>query len=206
MKKNLNVLAVVSAVLLAVGSSARAESDAVSQLKQKLATEIDASADASEAVKTFAKETLLPLCTNPVFVATVREQNSRGLTLDDIKKADEAWINAEEELPIHGELMGNKCADELRKVASANPAIAEAFVMDNQGANVGLNGLTSDYWQGDEAKWQNSYKEGQGGVDVGQNKLDRSSNQTMQQVSLPIVDENGQVIGAVTYGLAIDRI
>ncbi|NLS93339.1 MAG: hypothetical protein GXX96_14375 [Planctomycetaceae bacterium] len=78
--------------------------------------------------------------------------------------------------------------------------------MDNQGANVGQNQLTSDYWQGDEPKWQNSCKDGKGGIDVGENKLDKSSNRTMQHISLPIIDENGRAIGAVTYGLAVDSI
>lgn len=204
--KNLNAIALVPVVVLAVLTQARAEDDALAQLKQKLVAEIDASADASADVKAFVKQTLLPLCSNPVFVAAVRDQNSQGISLDEIKKQDEAWINAEEELPIHEQVLSNPCADELRKIISVNPAIAEAFVMDNQGANVGQNDLTSDYWQGDEAKWQNSYKEGQGGVDIGKNKLDRSTNRTMQQVSLPICDENGQVVGAVTFGVAIDSI
>ncbi len=63
-----------------------------------------------------------------------------------------------------------------------------------------------DRHQGDEPKWQNSYKDGQGGVDIGKNKLDRSSNRTMQQVSLPIISDDGQVIGVVTFGLSTDAI
>lgn len=204
--KNLKAIALVPVVIAAVLTQAKAEDDALAQLKQKLVAEIDASADASAEVKAFVKQMLLPLCNNPVFVTAVRDQNSRGISLDEIKKTDEAWINAEEELPIHKQVLSNPCADELRQIISVTPAIAEAFVMDNQGANVGQNDLTSDYWQGDEAKWQNSYKEGQGGVDIGKNKLDRSTNRTMQQVSLPICDENGQVVGAVTFGVAVDSI
>ena len=191
-------------VLVAV--TAGAESEAVVQLKQKLTAEIHASPDASPKVKAFISEELVPLCTNPVFVEAVQAQNAKGMTLDAIKATDKAWAEAEEELPIHAELLSNKCAEEIRKITSSITAIAETFVMDNQGANVGQNELTSDCWQGDEPKWQNSYKNGQGGVDIGKNKLDRSSNRTMQQVSLPIISEDGQVIGAVTYGLSIDGI
>ncbi len=205
MKKPL-VIGWIALAVLGIASQALAESDAVSQLKQKLATEIDASADASPEVKAFAKETLLPLCNNPAFVAAVQAQNARHLTLDEIKKTDQAWADAEEELPVQKELTHNACADEIRSVSSAKPAICETFVMDNQGANVGQNELTSDYWQGDEPKWQNSYKGGRGGVDIAKNKLDKSSNRTMQQISLPVIDENGQVIGAVTYGIAVDSL
>ena len=66
--------------------------------------------------------------------------------------------------------------------------------------------MTSDYWQGDEAKWENSFNGGKGGVDVGKIKFDKSANTQLQQVSLPIIDESGNVIGAITYGLAIDKI
>ena len=35
---------------------------------------------------------------------------------------------------------------------------------DNKGLNVGQSDVTSDYWQGDEAKWKKSYKMGAGAV------------------------------------------
>jgi uncharacterized phage infection (PIP) family protein YhgE len=37
-------------------------------------------------------------------------------------------------------------------------------VKDNKGLNVGQSDVTSDYWQGDEAKWKKSYKMGAGAV------------------------------------------
>ena len=35
--------------------------------------------------------------------------------------------------------------------------VTEVFVMDNKGLNVAQSAVTSDYWQGDEAKWQQTY-------------------------------------------------
>lgn len=103
------------------------------------------------------------------------------------------------------EVLENTTAKKLREIMKKHPEIVEVFVMDNQGAVVGENDLTSDYWQGDEAKWQNSFAKGQGGVDVGKEELDKSSNQVLQQVSLPII-KDGQVIGAVTWGLNVSKI
>ena len=77
--------------------------------------------------------------------------------------------------------------------------------MDNQGAVVGENDLTSDYWQGDEAKWKNSFNGGKGGIDVGKVKFDKSANTQLQQISITIVDGD-KVIGAVTFGIVITKL
>ena len=195
----------------ASGSEAKSEEASGSASKtapvmEKLAKEIDASENASDAVKAFAKGTLLSLCTNKVFVAEIKAQNAKKISLDDIKKVDQEWKDAEDELPIHVEKMGNACAKEVKKVAGALAGVGEVFVMDNQGANVGQNELTSDYWQGDEAKWKNSFKEGKGGVDIDKSKLDKSTGQVDQKVSLPIIDDDGKVIGAVCFGVIVDKL
>jgi hypothetical protein len=66
--------------------------------------------------------------------------------------------------------------------------------------------LTSDYWQGDEAKWKNSFNAGKGGVDAGKVSFDKSANAQLQQVSLPIVGSGGKVIGAITFGIAVSEL
>jgi hypothetical protein len=160
------------------------------------------SSTASDAVKAYVKDNLIPLCTNSVLVAETKSQNARNISLSEIQSIDQQWQVAEEEMPIMEEKLTNACAEELNRIANALPAIREVFVMDNQGAIVGESNLTSDYWQGDEAKWINSYKDGQGGCDVGQEKFDRSTNAVIQQVSLPVVDSDGTVVGAITIGLS----
>ena len=77
--------------------------------------------------------------------------------------------------------------------------------MDNQGAVVGENDLTSDYWQGDEAKWQNSFNGGKGGADIGKIKFDKSANAQLQQISIPVLDGT-TVIGAITIGIDISKL
>jgi hypothetical protein len=151
-------------------------------------------------------EKLLPLCTNPVFVKEVVAQNNKKVTLDEIKKIDEQWQKAESELPIQKEKLTNTCAKEIIGLVKDLKVVGETFVMDNQGANVGQNALTSDYWQGDEPKWKNSYKDGKGGVDIAEPKFDKSSNTVEQKVSLPVIDEKGNVVGAVSWGINIDKL
>ncbi|MHC4886001.1 MAG: PDC sensor domain-containing protein, partial [Planctomycetota bacterium] len=171
-----------------------------------LAKAVDGNAKLSAKVKAFVKAKLIPESTNKVFVAEVKKQNAKKMSMAAIKKTDQEWKDAEDELPIQTTLTSNATAKEVKKLVAANPAIIEAFVTDNQGANVGQNQLTGDYWQGDEAKWKNSFNGGKGGIDVGAIEFDKSANAQLQQVSLPIIDEDGAVIGAVTYGINVDKL
>ena len=201
MKKTITALLAAAIIfvvpLLFVVSADASQADVIATLKK----EIDASPDASADLKTFAKDKLIPLCTNPVFVKAVTEQNAKGISLDEIKKIDEEWQAAEEFLPIHEELTTNACAKEINHITASLSKLTEVFVMDNQGANVGQNEITSDYWQGDEPKWTHSYNDGKGGVDISKPKLDKSTNRTDQKVSLPIIDTSGKVIGAICIGV-----
>ena len=151
-------------------------------------------------------EKLLTLCTNPVFVKETQAQNDKKMTAEEIKKIDDEWQKAEEELPIQKEKMTNTCAKEIIKLVKDLRVIGETFVMDNQGGNVGQNALTSDYMQGDESKWQKSYNEAKGGVDIAEPKFDKSANTVEQKVSLPIIDPVGNVVGAICWGIRVDQL
>lgn len=193
----------VLAVLSCLCSPVRADQ---SEAKTRLAKEIDGAAGLADNVKAFAKQKLLPLCTNEVFVKEVKAQNATKAALAEIQALDKQWMDAEDELPIQKEKLNNDCAKEVKKVAGDLGVVTEMFVMDDQGANVGQNTLTSDYWQGDEPKWQKSFNGGAGGIDVSARKFDKSANAEDQKISLPIFDENGAAIGAVCIGLAVDKL
>lgn len=77
---------------------------------------------------------------------------------------------------------------------------SEIFVMDNRALNVGQSGPTSDYWQGDEAKWQQTFLVGADAVHISKIEYDESSKAFDFQLSFSIVDGN-EVIGAVTFGV-----
>ena len=195
MKKTLSLIAV--SLLFTISAYA----GVVEQISQH----VTSSTKMNQSVKTFVVSTLIPLMSNPIFVDGVKAQNAKDISMEVIKRIDREWQEAEEELPIHKELMGNAVGMEIKRFIQSTPAVVEAFVMDNKGANVGQNDLTSDYWQGDEAKWKNSYNNGKGGLDVGKEKFDVSANTTLQQISLPIIDGE-KVVGAICIGLNISRL
>ena len=79
--------------------------------------------------------------------------------------------------------------------------------MDDRGLNAGQSDVTSDYWQGDEAKWQKTFKAGADAVFVDVVEKDESTQQLQVQVSVSIKDpETGKVIGAVTLGINVDQL
>jgi hypothetical protein len=200
------VAILVAVVSLPAYGEEKSDGKAADKVLADVKKQIAENDKAKDKVKAFATEVCLALCTNEVFVKEVEAQNAKKVSLDEIKKIDKEWMAAEEELAIQKEKTSNACAKAIREIAKKNPVILEAFVMDNQGAVVGENNLTSDYWQGDEPKWANSFKDGKGGFDVGKESFDKSANATVQQVSLPIVNAEGKVIGAVTYGLDTSKL
>ena len=80
--------------------------------------------------------------------------------------------------------------------------ITEVIVMDAKGLNVAASGATSDYWQGDEAKYQETYPKGPGAVHFGEVEFDESSQTYQAQISITVTDpDTGRPIGAMTVGV-----
>ena len=142
---------------------------------------------------------------NPVLVNAVKAQNAKGMSLDTIKATDTKWIKTTGVDAFMNSLMTNAAAAELKKLEASKPYFLELFLMDNQGANVAMTDKTSDYWQGDEAKFTKSYKDGAGGIDIGKVKFDKSTQAYLVQVSVPVMDA-GKAIGALTIGINLDEL
>lgn len=142
---------------------------------------------------------------NTVLINAVKEQNSRSTSLDAIKKIDKEWMGSTGVTPFMKPLMENAAARELKKLEQSKPYFTEVFLMDNQGANVAMTNKTSDYWQGDEAKFTKSFNGGQGGIDIGKVKFDKSTQAYLVQVSVPVM-EDGKAIGAITIGVNVDEL
>lgn len=161
--------------------------------------------EAPQKVVDLANGTLAEMGTNPVIVAAVKAENAKGKTLDQIKAMDKKWKATPGIADNMQALMDSECGRYLGKVLDSQPYYAEIFVMDNQGANVAMTDKTSDYWQGDEAKFQKSYNGGTGAVFVDEVEFDDSTQAYLCQVSVPVID-GGKVIGAITIGVDVDQI
>ncbi len=142
---------------------------------------------------------------NPVLVATVKKNNATGQTLDQIKQRDTTWRAVSGVDDFMKSLLENDAAKELARLEAGKPYFFEVFLMDNQGANVAMTNKTSDYWQGDEAKFTESFKGGSGAVHIGDVEFDESAQAYLVQISVPVMD-SGSAIGALTIGVNIDEL
>jgi len=161
--------------------------------------------EAPQKIKDFAQSKLAEYGKDPVIVKAVAAENTKSKTLDQIKNKDKLW---RETAGIDGfmkAIMENECGQYLRSIQKSKAYFAEIFVMDNQGANVAMTDKTSDYWQGDEAKFKKSFNNGTGAIFVDEVEFDDSTQVYLVQVSVPVWD-NDQVIGAITFGIDVDKV
>ena len=152
-----------------------------------------------------ANSTLVAVGMDPVIVEAVKAENAKGKTLAQIQDKDKQWMEHAGLADYMTEIMESDCGKHLHDIQASAPYYAEIFVMDNQGANVAMTDKTSDYWQGDEAKFKNSFAEGAGAVFVDDVKFDDSTQAYLVQVSVPVMDA-GKAICAITFGIDVDKV
>ena len=160
--------------------------------------------DLAELLKTKLR-TVRHMSLNPVLIDAVRRQNESNLTLEEIKKRDDEWRKSKELTQLKRELEQNKAGKLLTSYVSRNKALNEAFLTDNQGANVAAFPPTSDYWQGDEEKWSESFNDGEGRVFIGPLEFDESTKTTAVQISMPMI-HFGETIGVLVVGVTVDYL
>ena len=161
--------------------------------------------EAPQKIKDLAQQKLAAYGKEPVIVVAVKAENAKAKTLEQIKALDAKWMATPGTSDDMKALMESECGKFLRSLQKSAPFFAEIFVMDNQGANVAMTDKTSDYWQGDEAKFQKAFNGGAGAVFVDAVKFDESAQVYLVQVSVPVWD-GGQTIGAITIGLDVDKV
>jgi len=152
-----------------------------------------------------ANTELLKFGEDPIIIAAVKNENAKGKTMADVQEKDKSWKATPGIVDYMKAIMESECGRYLQKIQNSAPYYAEIFVMDNQGANVAMTDKTSDYWQGDEAKFKKSFDNGKGAVFVDEVEFDDSAQIYLVQVSVPVKDGD-KVIGAMTFGIDIDQV
>lgn len=140
---------------------------------------------------------------NPVIISMVKAHNNKNITLSDIQELDSQWRATSGLASFMLPYFDNPAVEALSDLESDADYVMESFVMGNQGGVVAATNKTSDYWQGDEAKFTESYASGSGRVHVGDVEFDDSAQAYLVQISVPVISE-GSAIGAITIGVNID--
>lgn len=158
------------------------------------------------------EQQLQPWLQSPVLIEAIKRQNAAhaGLTEADIETMDKDWRQQAKKGggPLIDRLVKRDASSYLLgKKQDTGDLVTEVFIMDNKGLNVAISDVTSDYMQGDEAKWRKTYAEGAGQIFVDEVEFDDSSETFQSQVSATIVDPStGQAIGAVTFGINVEEL
>lgn len=160
-------------------------------------------------LRSLADSEIKAMASNPMVISAVKEQNQQNadLSQDEIDSLDKKW---RKQVGSGGDLIDRVLSNDLSKYLKqakekGKGLYTEIFVTDNHGLNVGQSNVTSDYWQGDEAKWQVPYQQQE--LQIGAIELDESTQSYQSQVSAPVVDPgNGDVIGAITVGVSVEQL
>ncbi|MEM1431893.1 MAG: type IV pili methyl-accepting chemotaxis transducer N-terminal domain-containing protein [Pseudomonadota bacterium] len=164
------------------------------------------------ALEEYAREELGKWLEQPALIDAVRAQNRKhdSLVQGDIDALDLQW-RAEAKAgggDLIDRLLAGPASAMLRDRQNATAGfVTEVFAMDNKGLNVAQSVATSDYWQGDEAKWKETYGNGSGATHISEVEFDDSTGAYQTQVSLPLHDpDTGELIGAITFGINVQSL
>lgn len=177
-----------------------------------LSTVAFAASHEKDAIRDLADKQVKSWVTNKAVINAIRAQNDKHARLSqaDIDALDKQWraeTKASSSPMIDGVLAApvSKYLDGVKQKAAG--LYTEIFVMDNRGLNVGQSDPTSDYWQGDEAKWKKTFLAGPGAVFVDDVEFDESSQIYQSQLNMAITDpDTGKVIGAITIGVNVELL
>jgi hypothetical protein len=145
------------------------------------------------------------VASNKVLVSAVLEQNAEKLTQEMIADRDNAWASSDSNDEFKQAMLTSEAGVFLQNLINSTGSYTEAFLVDNQGANVATYPLTSDYWQGDEDKFTKAFTGKAGEVYISNMEWDESSQFNAVQISVPVL-ENGEAIGIMVVGVKLSHV
>ncbi|MEH6633410.1 MAG: PDC sensor domain-containing protein [Halopseudomonas aestusnigri] len=165
-----------------------------------------------EAIRHILEKEIRPLSQLQTIVYEIKKQNKKhsGLNSDQIIALDQIWRQETEAIdqPLIRHMLGSPLSKELQTIRNnSNGLITEIIVIDNKGLNVAISDVTSDYWQGDEDKWQKTLPKGPDAVFVSDAGIDESTQQFQLQISVTVVDTERKIgVGSLTVGIDLDLL
>lgn len=151
-----------------------------------------------EVVKSHSAK-ILEWANAPWIVKFIMDQNKKPMSPSEIEAIDKEWVLGRQN-SLAKRLQNNALGKFLRSKVEGNNLYVEAFACDDRGVIVGLFPRTTDYWQGDEAKFVKSYENGKGRIYLNSVSFDESTETFSLKISVPIRDWN-KVVGVLIVGV-----
>lgn len=142
----------------------------------------------------------------------VAAQNARhaGIKQDEIDALDKQWRaerKADDKPLISATLSNPLSVYLLRMQARAGGLYSEIFIMDDKGLNVGQSSITSDYWQGDEAKYKKTFLVAPDAIFIDDAEWHKGSKTWRAQVNMTIAaNDGGKAIGAAVFEINLTEL
>lgn len=147
---------------------------------------------------------------SPVVLLTLEASNQRYANLDQagVDALDQQW-RAEREVedqPLITAVLSSPLSSYLTKIQARSRGLyTEIFVMDARGLNAGQSAITSDFWQGDEDKWQKTFLVGADALFIDAIEVNEETGTENAQVNLSIA-QDGKVVGAITVEINVTEL
>ena len=149
--------------------------------------------------------------TDIVRLSTTNQNTKLGeLSKTEILNLDNQWRaeTSSEVQPLITATLSSPLSMYLTRVQAHSKGLYnEMFVMDKNGLNVGQSAISSDYWQGDEDKFQKTYPIGPQAVFIDEPEFDDTLGVWRVQVNMTLANEQStQSIGAATIEINLSEL
>ncbi|MCF8489308.1 MAG: hypothetical protein K9H18_09095 [Rhodospirillum sp.] len=148
---------------------------------------------------------------SPVVATTLEDRRDHVANFDqaEVDALDKRW-RAEREMrdqPLVASVMASPLSTYLLRIQAMSAGLyTEIIMMDAKGLNAGLSSISSDYWQGDEAKFQKTFDVGPDAVFVDAPEHHDGTGTDRVQVNLTIPDAAGVPLGAVAVEVNLTEL
>jgi hypothetical protein len=152
------------------------------------------------------------LLVQPVTVISIGASNDGHAKIDQagIDALDNTWKaeSKTEKQPLIAEMLSSPLSNYLLYLQAQSAGLyVEMFVMDDKGLNVGQSSVTSDYWQGDEAKYQKTFQVGADATFIDEAEFHDETKTWRAQLNFTVVDpDSGKPIGAATVEMNLTEL
>jgi hypothetical protein len=137
-------------------------------------------------------------------VAAVVAQNTWDVSDAEIQKRDREWQAATGVTPFMESLQTNEPGRVLRSfVERGNKTYTEGLLMDNAGALVAAFPAPSDYYQGEEEKFQKPFRSGE--LYIGPIHFDHSTQAYVSDVCSPVFAEGRDPVGVLCMAVRLSK-
>jgi len=147
-----------------------------------------------------------------IVVLMLRAINAERAHMDtgEVDALDRRWRTEREDgqKPLIASTLSNPLSNHLTRLqAHSGGLYTEIIVVGRKGLNVGQSTVTTDMWQGDEAKFERTFAVGEGAVFVDKAEWHEPSGTWRAQLNLTIDDpDGGAPLGAATFEINLTEL